>query len=266
MELGTQTDVKEQPKVEETPKERKLRQMMRERYADEVPEDDSPEAWEGIEDKFADDISGDLNKLGQYKESDEAIQEVMIANPELGQIVYDVLTSKMPVRAAIAKHFDSEDFTPKEGDDDYSDYQEQYNQRLEKNKQYQALQKEIDANEEASIKLIDDFAAEKGLGDEEKDALLAKIDQAFVDVLNKKVSKQILEAFYKDSVFDEEMKTAEQAGEIRGRNSSIEDIKKKSAAAKTGDGIPTPAKGGEPTEKPKKRDGLFDGIRERRGI
>lgn len=252
--------------AEETPKERRLRQMLRERYPDEIPQEDNPDLWNTLEDRFADDVSNDLGELSRYKESEMTIKEVMMAYPDFGNILYDVVVAKTPIDIAISKHFSAEDLIRKEGEEGYEDYQASYNEKLEKAKKMSEQQALIDKNEEESIARIDAFAEAKGLSEEQKNELLDKINAGFVDMLHKIVSDNVLEAFYKDMVFDGEVSSAEQAGQVKGRNEAIEQMRGKAAVAQAGDGVPAPSKGGEAIRPEKKENPVFSGLKQRRGI
>jgi hypothetical protein len=246
----------------EAPKTRRLREQIKARYADSNPE--TEEQWTELEDRYADEVEGEL---GKYKESETTMQEVVQANPELGQLLFDVVINKLPLRVAIAKSIASEDLVPREGDDDYEAYQKAYNERLEGAKKMSALEKQIEANQEASIARIDKFAEEKGLSEEQKNTLLDNIDREFIKILNKEVSPELLEAFYRNLVFDEEMKAAEEAGKIKARNEAIDQKKTKENAENLGDGIPRSEGKGVNTEKStKKQNEFFSGIKTRKGI
>lgn len=246
----------------ETPKTRRLREAIKARYVDASPETD--EQWYDLEDRYADEVESDL---GRYKASEMTMQEVVQAYPELGQLLYDVVVNKLPFNVAVARNIDIDGIRPQEGDEDFDAWQAAYTERVDKAKKYADTEKEIEANQQASIALVDEFAAEKGLTDEQKNTLLDSIEKSFQDMLYKKLSRELLDAHYKAMVFDDEVKAAEQAGEIKAKNESIDQLKIKENRSQEGDGIPRSAgKGGVVETKQKRTNILFDGIKERKGI
>ena len=239
---------------------RKLREKIKARYPDDDPR--SEEDWMALEDRYAEDVEG---TLGKYKDSEMTLQEVMTAYPELAMILNDIVNNKMPVRAAIAKHFSQEDLISQEGDDDYDAFTSAYNERVESAKKRSALDKEIDANQEESMATIDAYCAEKGHSEQQKEELLAFINDTFQDLLMKKVTKPILDAFNKAMTYDKDIETATKVGEVSGRNTAIE--AKKAKEKVVDDGVPTLSKGGSIAEKEIGRNQrLFGDIGKRKGI
>lgn len=97
------------------------------------------------------------------------------------------------------------------------------------------LEKIAAENLEVTDKNCDEVQAEKGLTDEEMDAVLADIIKVANDAQLNLVSKETLVAFINARKHDDDVAQAEQEGEIRGRNTKIEEKLRK---AKAGDGTP----------------------------
>lgn len=248
--------------VAQAPSLRKYQEKMKARYADEYdPASNEPDML----DRYAEEVEGDLTK---YKEAEESLNETMRADPVFAQFVYDVAVNKLPMRAAIAKYFAAEDLIPQEGDDDFEAHQAAYKERVDKSNKMSALEKEIAANEEASFANIDAFAQEQGYSEEQKTALIDKINSVLQDAIEKKISPELLMSFHKMLSFDSEVEAAKEAGKIEGKNEKIESIKAKEEEEIVGDGVPVTGTGTEAAVamRARKQDPFFGGIKKRNSI
>ncbi len=254
--------VEEIPKEDSTKAMRKYREKIKARYPDANPQTD--DEWLDMEDKYAEDVEG---MLSQNEADSQVIKEVMMAYPELAMFLNDLFVNKLPLRAAIAKHFAQEDLIPQEGDDDYEVHKKASQERLETVKKREAMDKEIEANQDASISAIDAYAEKNGYSEEQKNGLLDFINDTFQELLMKKISENILSAFDKAMNYDNDVTSAAQAGEVSGKNAAIELKKGKVNEAMAGDGVPILGKGGAIEEKEIGRNQrLFGDIGKRKGI
>lgn len=254
--------VEEIPKEDSTKAMRKYREKIKARYPDANPQTD--DEWLDMEDKYAEEVEG---MLSQNEADSQVIKEVMMAYPELAMFLNDLFVNKLPLRAAIAKHFAQEDLIPQEGDDDYEVHKKASQERLETVKKREAMDKEIEANQDASISAIDAYAEKNGYSEEQKNGLLDFINDTFQELLMKKISENILSAFDKAMNYDNDVTSAAQAGEVSGKNAAIELKKGKVNEAMAGDGVPILGKGGAIEEKEIGRNQrLFGDIGKRKGI
>lgn len=205
-------------------------------------------------------------ELSKYREVEGKLTELCQVYPEFAELVYNMVSGKMPLRAAVARVFSEEDLIPQDGEDDYEDYRKAYRERLDGMKKRDAQTKEIDDNEAKSIETIDLFCKEKGMTEEQEDELIGVINDHFTELLYKRISPEMLEGFLKQMSFDAAVAEAEKMGEIRGKNERIEAKRMKERADVAGDGLPGAAGGGplNPVMKPQARS-FFD-LPERRGI
>ena len=239
---------------------RKLREKIKARYPDQDPQ--SEEDWFALEDKYAEDVE---EVLAKYKESEMTLHEVMMAYPELAMILNDIVANKLSVKVALAKHYSQEDLIPQEGDDDYEASMTAYNEKLEKAKKRSEIDKEIEANQDASIVAIDAYCESKGYSEEQKTKLIDFINDTFQDLLMKKVTEPILQAFDKAMNYDTDIAQAAQAGEINGKNANINTKIEKEKIID--DGVPAPGKGGPIKEvEMGKNARIFADIGKRKGI
>lgn len=246
----------------ETKAMRKYREKIKARYPDANPQSD--DEWFELEDRYADEVE---DQLAKNEADSELIKEGMMAQPELAMLVHDIFVNKLPLSAALARHYSVEDLIPKDGDDDFESYRTAEQERVMTAKKRAEIDKEIDANQEASIAAIDAYSQKKGYSEEQTNKLLDFINDTFQDLLMKKVSEQVLEAFDKAMNYDSAVASAAEAGETNGKNAAIELKKAKEASALAGDGVPTPGKGGALKEKEiGKSQRIFGDIGKRKGI
>ena len=248
-----------------TQKETRLRKGLMTKYPDFTAESD--EEWSSKEDEYYGEVEDELNT---FKAAEAELGDLVKANPELANVLNDMATNKMPFRAALAKYFSQEELIPVEGDDDYEAYEKSYNERLEKSKAREAKDQEMSANEAQSLDAIDAFAQEKGLDDEGKTKLIEYINTFFLDMLNKKISPQMIEMFNNAINYDGDMAAAKEAGEIKGRNTQIEAQIQEEQEREKGDGIPDISKGARVKEdkgnEGYEHNGIFDFMGKRKRI
>lgn len=245
--------------AEEMPPQKSYRDRIKERYPDNIPEND--DGWPELENRYATEME---DQLGSYKEAEQVMQEVVTAYPEMAGMLYDIAVNHVPPRVALAKYFSQEDLIPQEGDDDFEAYKSAYEERKANAGKRSAWEKEMQANQEETIKNIDKYCAAKGYDEAKKTELLDFMESAFSDLLLKKVSPAILEAFDKAMNYDADMAAAKSNGVIEGKNAAIE-VKRKDVPVD--DGVPQPVNTGSMEPAPlKQKNSLFDGMRERKGI
>lgn len=219
-------------------KTRRIRKSIMAKYPDFKA--DNEEAWTAKEDEYFGEIE---DELGVYRSSEEQLSEMIKANPELAEVINDMVSRKMPFRVAVARHYSQEDLTPKEGEDDYDAYAKEYSERLERTKKREARMKEIADNEAASLNAIDKFISDNSLTKEDKKGLVEYINGFFDQMLNKRISPEMLAMFRKAITHDSDVDGARKEGEIAGRNANIKAQMEAEDARTAGDGLPSPSKG-----------------------
>ena len=225
---------KEQPvEVTEEVKVRPLRKAAQEKYPDFTPEDDSE--WNEKEDEVFTSLYDD-NKT--YRDAESKLDEIISTDPELADVLNDMVVDKVPFRVAIAKHYSQEDLIPVEGEEDFDAYQSAFEERVNRKKARDERDAQIAANEEESLNAIDTFAEEKGMDEEGKKGFIGFINDIFSEMLYKKLTPQTLSAFYNAMNHDVDVADVAEAAEIKGRNAKIEADMAEEDAAAEGDGMP----------------------------
>lgn len=225
---------KDQPvEVTEEVAIRPLRRMAREKYPDFNPEND--EDWNEKEDELATELESD-NRT--YRDAEAKLDEIISTDPELADVLNDMVVDKVPFRVAIAKHYAQEDLIPVEGEEDFDAYQSAFEERVNRKKSRDERDAQIAKNEEESLATIDTFAEEKGMDDEAKKGFIGYINDIFSEMLYKRLTPQTLSAFYNAMNHDTDVAEAAEAAEIKGRNAKIEADMAAEDSAAEGDGLP----------------------------
>lgn len=246
---------KEPVVVSEEVKVRPLRQAVKDKYPDFSPENDSE--WDDKEDEYFNEMS-EYNK--SYKDAEAKLDEIISTDPELADVLNDMIVDKTPFRVAIAKHYSQEDLIPQAGEDDFDAYQSAYQERVNKKNARDKRDAEIADNEKASLDAIDKFAEENGMDEAGKSSFVDFINGIFSDMLYKKLTPESLKAFYNAMNHDGDVESAAEAAEIKGRNANIEAAMAEEESSESGDGIPAIDKGAIPSdeEKPSQKTMLDD--------
>tara|TARA_B100000287_G_scaffold74613_2_gene66451 strand:- start:1004 stop:2152 length:1149 start_codon:yes stop_codon:yes gene_type:complete len=156
--------------------------------------------------------------------------EIIKSNPELSDVLKDMMNNKTDFMTAITTHLDIEGSKPVPGDDNYEQYVEQKilkKQQKEQEKQRLAV---LEQNKKSSAEIANSYVKEKGFDTNTRSEFFTKID-AVVQSLNQgKVDDQMLDIFFKGMNYEKDIAVAEKKGEIIGANKKIFTIKRKEQA------------------------------------
>lgn len=255
-----ETTIETGTEVAETPKLPAWKERIKGRYADR--EFNSDEDWDNAaEEAYAE----DEESLKVFKDNNAVIDEILASDKDLSAIIADIVTNKIPFRAAVAKRFSPEDLVAKEGDDDYEYYQKSFEERVATGREIQRISQERLKNEDEAYDNIDAFCEQKGYSDEEKKEFIGFINEFYNSLSMRKITPEILQTLDNARHFDEAVASAEEEAFIAGKNENIA-AKRASEKTKTAaDGVPTPSGAGAPvTDAPKKKENpFFSGMKRR---
>lgn len=246
---------KENPGMQEiTPgRHSKFRERIRLAYPAENPSDD--DAWDLLGEKLATDYDA---RLKPFQDVVARMNELLAEEPDFAGIVCDMLENGVPFRVAIAKHFSQEDLIPVEGEEDYDAYRQVQDERLKTAQRKEQQGAQIAANEEATLKVIDDYCEQQGMSEQEKDELIEYVNNVFTELLYKRISAEMLAGFVKSMHYDTDVAEAAEVAEIKGRNAAIELKRAADNHNVAGDGIPEVAGGGAVNVKRNVKRNFFD--------
>lgn len=169
---------------------------------------------------------------------DRVHEKLMVAvenDPDFGAALSEMFQGGN-ARTAIVRAYGPDAFEAVEGDPDYDQMTEAYNQgkeRLTKRKETEAT---LQKNREMSVKEIETWLEEKGYGDEEVIARLKLMDEIKSDFMNDKITKKHLEILDKAMDYDTAVSDASEAGKVAGRNEAL--VAKRSKEKVATDGLP----------------------------
>ena len=219
--VETETMTEEDPVMEETATEKPnpkmaVLAMIGKRKGKEYTEIDE----EALMD-LSEMLTGDENELTTAREVLTVLGNIFDENPEVRQF-FSILGQGGSLRSAVARSFDPEDLTPMEGDEDYEEVTGYQKERSEKKKQYKDLQAEIEKNSADSQEVIRKFAETKGVDSEKMIEFLGVIDSELASIAKGKITAEILDKFWKGSIYDGDIAEAKNEGVIEGKNMVIE--------------------------------------------
>ena len=243
-----------------TPATPKYRERLGKRYPDAKPQTD--QEWDDLAERAYGEDEAELNR---YKDNNKVIEDVLDSDKDARAVISEMLMNGTPFRAAVAKFFDADSLTPKEGDDDYGYYQKTAEERRQMSKQFKERGAQKRANEKEAYDNIDKFAEKQGMDQAAKDAFISFVNELYNDLSVLKLTPKTLEKLHKAMNYDADVAAAAEDAEINAKNAAIEASRVKKGAETAGDGVPTPQGGSAPAkEAPKRKPSIFDGIGERK--
>lgn len=185
--------------------------------------------------KIVEDYVDGEDRIAKYEEDERRLSDMMMADPRAAQILVD-MSNGADVATSLVRMFGNE---IKDAIDDPDRLEEmaeankEYVERVAKNKQYEEMYKE---NLEHTIADIDMVQREMGLSDEQVDKAMALLQSIVSDGVMGKFTPDNIKMALKAISHDEDVALAAEEGEVKGRNTRIEEKLRKSAK---GDGMPT---------------------------
>lgn len=193
-------------------------------------------------------------ELGELKGREQTLSDMFAADPRSAQFLTDMHKGEDPV-LGLVRNFGVEikDYLEDpEMQEEIEEANREYIERVARNKELEA---EWKANEEETKETLRRFQEEKGLSDEEIDALFAKALGIVNDGVMFKYTYETLEMVSKAMNYDTDVATASEEGEIAGRNARITEQLRR---PKQGDGTnPIGGRNGE-GERPRRGQSIFD--------
>lgn len=240
-----------EPQVQ-PPKTSAIRDYMSAKFPDKQYPDDH-----AFDTALLDHLSAADAKIAGNEQANQAIMEVISANPEFAEIIEDV-ASGVPVQVAIARQFSPEDLSVEQGEPDYEAYKKA---AAERTKRLTTMKEQIDSREKNIARSktdVDAFFADKGMDEKECTDFIEWVDnEILANLIDGKIDKGILTKLYQGWVFDEAVADARNAGEVEGRNQQIE---KKRARASVTDGLASEGGGVATDEQPKPTPDIIDDV------
>ena len=182
---------------------------------------DNKDEAEGLLMKHLENEQNVTNQLG----------EIIKGNPELSDVLKDMMQNKTDFMTAITTHLDIEGSKPVPGDDNYEQYIEQKVLRKQQREQEKQRHAVLEENKKSSAEVANSYVKDKGFDANTKSEFFNKIDSVVQNLNQGKVDDQMLDIFFKGMNYEKDVAVAEKKGEIIGANKKIFTIKRKEQVA-----------------------------------
>lgn len=200
-----------------TSRKNKMLERLRTKYPDMDIADE-----EAVYGRISDDYDDYDQKMGKYKESEEKLAKLFGSDPRSARFLASWSKGGDPV-VMLVKEFGKdilEGLEDPEKINEIAAANKEYVDRIAKDKQYE---EEYNKNIEESIKGFSELQEEKGYTDDQIDEASKAFIKIAADAIKGIISKESLEMVMKALNYDEDLEDAARRGEIKGRNTKIEE-------------------------------------------
>lgn len=221
--------VKKEEVAQPKPSERWL-QKLKERKPD-LDYDNDPEAVYAALDDYDAEKDG---KIGKYEESQKKLNDILVKDPKFSRALYDASNGENP-SLALVRHYGKEALMAADDPETAESFvaaQQEYMDNMSKDKQIEEQQL---ANMEASLAVLENFAAENGMTEQEAEEFSNDLFQLADDIFMCKFTPEMLAREYLGKHHGEDVKDAYDMGKVDAANTKIRTESKD----KVGDGIPS---------------------------
>lgn len=163
-----------------------------------------------------DDYDADQKSLGEYKEKEKSLSNMMENNPNAASFLQGMMKGENPW-SGFVRNFGEEGidyFTDPDNAEEIGKAQEEYLKRVSEGKK---LSEEYSKNMEASQAVFEQM--DKEFGDEVTDKLIGKMMSVANDVIRGKFTREALDMFRLAETHDQDVEDAAHEAEVRGKNS-----------------------------------------------
>jgi hypothetical protein len=219
--------------VAEEPPKKSKRDQLRERISSKYPDKtfDSDDAYA---DQLYDDIEANDKELNALKTDRKSLDDFLGNDPRSASFLVDWHEGKDPVIALI-KNYGTEIVDAVDDPERQEEMARANREYLEKVNQNKKFEEEYKTNIQQSLDDLAKAKEENGWSDEETDAALDIMCHIADDLIMGKFTPETVQLMMNAQNFDQAVAEAQQEGEVKGRNSKIEEKLRKS---QTSDGTP----------------------------
>lgn len=190
-------------------------ERLRKKYPGKKFEDD-----EEIYGQISDDYDQYEHDLDDYRGREKALGDMFSADPRSAQFLADMHNGQDPV-LGLVKNFGIEIkdvLDNPEMQDKIAEANREYVERVARSKQ---LDEEYEKNMDASLATLRQFQEERGMNDEQIDAVADAMLTVVKDGVMGKFSRETLEMFVNAINHDSDVANASEEGRVAGRNAKI---------------------------------------------
>lgn len=204
-------------------------------YYGEDIKPDSPDYPKKLEGLISKDLLPKAERLGQFETANKKLVAIMTDEPMLSGILSD-MGSGAPFMHALVRNVDPKTFEPV-SEPDKAAWEQNNKIRMDRLSAKEARAVEIAANEEKSVKAIEDFVTAKGMADSDKAEFAKQIGEFLDRAFSGDITTDFLEALYWSLNRDKDLEEQYTLGNLAGKNEriAIEHLKQSDL---TGDKLP----------------------------
>lgn len=236
-EITKITETTVEAPVEQVPAEPTADEMLEERLVELMPE----------EERTGDMAKDALRLINQMVDERDRMVENISDDPRLAQVFADVVSGNRKPGMALARYFGKNLLTAEEGTPEYDALLAEDEEYMNERNEMKTRREEQEAGATAFFDAFEEYLEKRGL-DREK-----YMDAVFREVLEPALDLKVDEVLFARLVnavdYNKDVEDAFKAGEVKGRNTNIHEMK-----GKIGDGLPRALSSqGAPVEQPKRR-------------
>ena len=236
-EITKITETTVEAPVEQVPAEPTADEMLEERLVELMPE----------EERTGDMAKDALRLINQMVDERDRMVENISDDPRLAQVFADVVSGNRKPDAALVRYFGKNLLTAEEGTPEYDALLAEDEEYMNERNEIKTRREEQEAGATAFFDAFEEYLEKRGL-DREKymDAVFREVLEPALDL---KVDETLFARLVNAVDYNKDVEDAFKAGEVKGRNTNIHEMK-----GKIGDGLPRALSSqGAPVEQPKRR-------------
>lgn len=221
-----QVTVKE-TEVNAAPAPKTKRETMLENLRAQYPDVEDEDELYG---KAMEGYDADHERLKKTDADNAEVFAKLSEDPQIGGFVADLISGD-PIQVALAKNFDDDELSLREGDEGWDSYLAAREQRKADRKAMADRDELIRKNGETSRANLEKYIKDNGLAE---DDAVKTVTDFFEALKDGEISEEVIAMILKGSNHDKDVAEAAEAARIAGRNEKIEEEKYKPK----GDGLP----------------------------
>ncbi len=217
---GSLPDESKEVKTPSTPKRDAFFAYAKEYMGDDYEDGDEEGNYERL-----------VERMKRSHSNATALAEMLSEDPRLAQAMSDIYQKKRGSAAAFVRYFGKDMLSAEEGSEEYAAIEAAEAERLAEANEMTERAKEYEKNIQETMSEVSAYCEEHGKDEEE--FLKLFWEKVIFPILNGRYSKELCAMIDKALSYDQDVKDAERAGEVKGRNMKIDRMR-----SEKGDGLP----------------------------
>ncbi len=187
------------------------------------------QSFENEDDLFAASMNGydqehDTNK--RFVADNKKLYEILNSNPGVSLFISALMGGESPARAFSYLQEQLDGLS--DGDEAFNEeYLNAVNEYKKQRESEAAHNEKVLANKESAAQSLKDFAAEKGMDENQLAEFMSKVEEFLTGIANLEISHDFLDMIYNYINRESDLSTAKEIGRVQGRNEKIDAQKAK---------------------------------------